>query len=425
MKNAYKLSPSNMEMLPPGKHPDQMVPGLCAIVDGAGRKDWLFRRRVAKSEVVVQLKLGPYPAYSIADARKWAAGLNVAVERGVDPRVAMRAERVHDELTVAKAHGLYLDAMRRGDRKTLKPRSLSDKAVIYSRDIGPRMGKKLLLELTEDACWDAVYDKARTSKSRANKMAGELNCFLRWCSGREGRMAGIPPISHPAPTLNSNWFATGPKANTRFLDREEIGFLFRALVGEELVYRRGFILLLLTAARRNELLGASACEVVDGLWTLPAARSKNGEANYVALGPWGEQLARTNHLWLFPSPRIDGPQLYGWFKARDRIHRRMEDFAGRALLRWHFHDLRRTFRSHARGIGIDRDIAELMLNHKRKGIEGVYDRNLELGPRAKGFAMWETFLVGIAEASGVAEALGARACDTLREPAGQQAELLS
>ncbi|HZU64188.1 MAG TPA: hypothetical protein VFF98_10920 [Novosphingobium sp.] len=60
----------------------------------------------------------------------------------------------------------------------------------------------------------------------------------------------------------------------------------RALVDEPLVYRRGF-LLLLTAARSNELFGAPASEIVDGLWTLPADRSKNGEENYVALGPWG------------------------------------------------------------------------------------------------------------------------------------------
>jgi hypothetical protein len=38
----------------------------------------------------------------------------------------------------------------------------------------------------------------------------------------------------------------------------------RALVDEPLIYRRGFMLLLLTAARRNELFGAPASEFVDG-----------------------------------------------------------------------------------------------------------------------------------------------------------------
>src|SRR3546814_17971067 len=84
---------------------------------------------------------------------------------------------------------------------------------MYTRDIGPRIGSKVLAQLTEDDCWDAVYDKAKASKHRANKMAGELSCFLKWCAGREGRMAGIMLKEPPATTLNSNWFDTGPTAN--------------------------------------------------------------------------------------------------------------------------------------------------------------------------------------------------------------------
>ena len=89
-----------------------------------------------------------------------------------------------------------------------------------------------------------------------------------------------------------------------------------------------------------------------------------------------------------------------------RFKARMAEFSGTDVQRWHFHDLRRTFRSHARRIGIDRDIAELMLNHKRKGMEGVYDRNEELELRAVGFAAWEAFLVQLAASVGCAESLG-------------------
>lgn len=405
MGKAQNFNPSSLDMLRSGRRSDPLVAGLCVIVSATGKKTWTYRRRIAKSGVIVQLTLGTYPAHTIPDAREWASGLNAAVERGEDPRVAMRIEEARKTLTIAKAHAIYMEAMRRGDRKVLKPRTLYDKEVIFTRDIDPRLGKRSLIELTENECWDAVYDKAKASKVRANKMAGELSCFLRWCSGREGRMAGIELTAHPAPTLNSNWFCTGPKANKRFLNDEELGWLFQALVYEEFTYRRGFILLLLTAARRNELFGARSSEIVDGIWTLPPERSKNGEANHVTLGPWGRSLAQTNQEWLFASPRIDGPHLFGWFKARDRVHSRMEQLAGMEVARWHFHDLRRTFRSHARRIGIDRDIAELMLNHKRRGIEGIYDRNLELELRAKGFASWEDFLVTIAMKAGVASRL--------------------
>lgn len=63
---------------------------------------------------------------------------------------------------------------------------------------------------------------------------------------------------------------------------------------EWLVYRRGVNLLLLTATRRNELFGARASEIVDGLWPLPPERSKNGLPNYVAL-PWTLPRALASH----------------------------------------------------------------------------------------------------------------------------------
>src|SRR3546814_7311268 len=78
-------------------------------------------------------------------------------------------------MSVADAHIIYMAAMRRGDRKKLKPRTISDKDKMYTRDIGPRIGSKVLAQLTDDDCWDAVYDKAKASKHRANKMAGELS----------------------------------------------------------------------------------------------------------------------------------------------------------------------------------------------------------------------------------------------------------
>ena len=213
MGKPQNFSPSSIDALTSGKRADPLVTGLCVTVNAVGKKIWLFRRRIAKSGAIVTLKLGAFPAYSIPAARQWASQLNEAIERGEDPRVAMRNEKAREALTVEKAHIIYMEAMERGDRKTLKPRTLSDKAVIFSRDIKPRLGTKTLADLTENECWDAVYDKAKASKVRANKMAGELSCFLRWCSGREGRMAGIELTAHPAPTLNSNWFSTGPKAN--------------------------------------------------------------------------------------------------------------------------------------------------------------------------------------------------------------------
>lgn len=274
----HDFTPAALDAMTSGRRPDPAVAGLTFVNAPSGRKSWSFRRRLPGSKKILSLTRD-YPAVSIADAREWATALNEKIERGIDPREEARAQQAHLAMTIEAAHRLYMEVLRRGDRKKLKPRTISDKQVIFDRDIKPRLGDRLLYDLTDDQCWEAVYDKAEASKDRANKMASELNCFLRWCSGREGRMAGIEPLTHPAPTLTSTWFSTGPKANTRFLSDQEIKWLLQALVAENATYRRGFLLLLLTAARRNELHGAPSSEFADSIWTLPSDRSKNGDIN--------------------------------------------------------------------------------------------------------------------------------------------------
>ncbi len=108
------------------------------------------------------MTFGVFPAKSIGAARRWAASLNEVIERGVDPRDEARAEKAKAML-VSEAHAIYITAMHRGDRMKLRPRTLHDKQVIFTRDIKLRLGKKTLRELTEDECWDAVYDKAKAS----------------------------------------------------------------------------------------------------------------------------------------------------------------------------------------------------------------------------------------------------------------------
>ena len=79
MKKDWNLTPSSLDTLPEGKHFDPLTPGLCVIVSPSGKKVWAFRRRVAKSGVIVTIRLGAFPAHTIPAAREWAAELNEAI----------------------------------------------------------------------------------------------------------------------------------------------------------------------------------------------------------------------------------------------------------------------------------------------------------------------------------------------------------
>ena len=58
------------------------------------------------------------------------------------------------------------------------------------------------------------------------------------------------------------------------------------------------------------------------------------------------------------------------------------------------HDFRRTARTHLAALGVDPHIAERSLNHKIKGVEGIYNRHDYFEERGKALALWVSFLEG-------------------------------
>ncbi|WP_354307751.1 integrase arm-type DNA-binding domain-containing protein [Sphingomonas trueperi] len=66
---------------------------------------WKYRCLVSggASREARKATLGPFPTYSIADARAWAAALNECTERGIDPAQKLRERRAAG-MTVAEAH---------------------------------------------------------------------------------------------------------------------------------------------------------------------------------------------------------------------------------------------------------------------------------------------------------------------------------
>ena len=82
---------------------DPETPGLSIRPLPSGGKRWQYGRRLQGCDIVVKLKLGPYPAYSIADAREWAGlpGLSTLLVQAVDPPVRSA------EVAVGVAHLLH------------------------------------------------------------------------------------------------------------------------------------------------------------------------------------------------------------------------------------------------------------------------------------------------------------------------------
>jgi integrase len=415
------FTPASIDALNQGSIKDPLTPGLEVGVLSSGKKVWKYGRRVSGSGQLVRLSLGTYPVHSIADARKWAATLNEKVELGIDPREALRVEQERATMTVARAHKLYMEAVREGRasraKRKNKPRTISDKLEIYNRDIGPKLAKKSIYEVTERDLIDLVTKKGKNAKVRANRLAAELKVFFGWAASLRGLEVGLE--TDPARRLGDLRFPESPRK--RKLSLEEIEWFLKAVAEEEdRDFRRGMVLWLLSAARRSELTHARAEEVVDGIWTIPSERSKNRSAHTIQFGPWGQRLMATNSEWVFPAPRGEGPRKSGWYNARNRVLARMSEFAGRPIERFTPHDFRRTARSNTKRLKVDFETAEAMLNHLKTGLERIYDAYELEDEKAAWFLLWENEIIRLARKANVASKLEVPPSQLVSRSTGQK-----
>jgi integrase len=407
MARKVALTPASIDALQKGSLADLLTPGLAIEVLGSGKKRWRYRRQVAGTKVIATLFGGLFPAQSIADAREWARGLNEKTEARIDPREALREEKARAEMTVARAHELYMVAVREGRsaraKRPNKPRTIQDKLEIYDRDIAPKLASRSIYEGTETDLIKLVEAKGKTAKVRANRLAAELKVFFGWAASLRGLEVSLEV--DPSRRLGDLKFPeTG---RSRKLSLLELEWFLRALVDEPRWAQRGMLLWLLTAARISEVVRAKSAELVDGVWTIPSPRVKNSLPHTIALGPWGRSLMQSDHEWVFPAPRADGPRNNSvWYKARDRVRARMAALAGHPIERFTPHDFRRTARSNTKRLKVDYETAEAMLNHVKKGLERTYDLYELEEEKRNWFLTWEQEVIAIARRAGVASALG-------------------
>jgi integrase len=95
----------------------------------------------------------------------------------------------------------------------------------------------------------------------------------------------------------------------------------------------------------------------------------------------------------------DGP-FSGWGKSKDALDKRIAEKAGQPLPHWTPHDFRRSFATHASGLGIQPHIIEVILNHVsgfRAGVAGIYNRHTYDAEKRTALDRWAEHLLAIVE----------------------------
>lgn len=218
--------------------------------------------------------LGTYPGVGLAEARRERDKWQAVLVSGTDP-ISERKRRAEDELASLTAQGPTLEelvatvfearkASLRGDGK--RGRWMSPLSI----HILPRLGKRLVTEITQIDIRDTLAPIWRKKPATAEKCAQRLTIVFR-----AGKLSGlaVDPFTVDAAChlLGEVPHTATPIVATRWQD---IPDLYRKLIAHPTTSHLCLCLIMLTAVRGDAARGARLEEFVGDVWTIPKDRIK-------------------------------------------------------------------------------------------------------------------------------------------------------
>lgn len=325
------------------------IPGFVLEVRASGGKTYALRYTDVGGRQR-QHRIGAFGVITNEQARKAASRLRAEVELGGNPQAQKKEKR---------AIGLYAElASQHLEHAESYIKSHKSTEMILRVHILPRWGKMRLDEIkTQDI-----------SKWLAEKVSGGLALStverIRMTFNRSfelGNRWGIPGAEvNPVRNVTRRKFNN---ARDRFLSPPEAARLHKAAAESDNPQLASIVaLLLLTGARKSELLKAkwADVDVERRLWLIP--ETKNGTPRYVPLS--GQAIEVMGKLprwekceWLIPNPKTRKP-----FNTIKRAWDTARKAAGMPELR--LHDLRHSFCSSAVAAGVDLYTVGKIAGHK-------------------------------------------------------------
>jgi hypothetical protein len=398
------------KLLAPGEHLTvDGAPGLRLVCSTIGRA-WVYRYKSPVDGRMRQIKLGMWPALSVAQAATQWEQLRSARDAGRDPAQERRELRQREKTDAAAQR----DQIKHGPRTVL--RLMTEFADLYAAERRKPKGMAELRRMIrtmlgdtgamrpEDVTRSVAYDLISSHRHipvQAHSLRRELGAAWEWAHD-SGRLADTVP----------NWWRQimrGQLASQgkivggehqgvvkRWLTPAEVGSVVRHLPHVSRLASDLLTLYLWTGCRGAEICRMEGREITDELdgwwWTIPKAKLKMarhplttdlrvpliGRALAVALAR--RDLHGAGHL--FPPTRgkaahVD-QKVVGvavWYHMPGC---RLSPESSRArwpVENWAPHDLRRTVRTQLAALGCSHDIAEAVVGHLSQGVAGVYNRH--------------------------------------------------
>lgn len=287
MRVSKKLSAAEVANLSkPGAYADGG--GLYLQIGPTGTKSWLFRYMIDRK--AKKMGLGPFPAVSLADARKKA--MECQRQRYVDEvdplaekrrRIALRAEADAKAMSFEDAADAYIKAHRAG-WKNLK--HAGQWAATLKTYVYPTIGKLPVASIDVGLILKVLEPVWTEKPETASRVRGRVESILDWATARGYRTGENPARwrGHLDKLLPARSKVAKVKHHSA-LPYADMGAFMADLRGRDGTSARALEFAILTATRTGETVGArwSEIDMVAKQWTIPADRMKAGKEHRLPL----------------------------------------------------------------------------------------------------------------------------------------------
>lgn len=369
---------------------------------------WRLRYRFAGKQR--SLVIGTYTELSLAKARAKAKEQSARVALGYDvagekqERKAEALRKMEDEKHALRVSELAAEYFERQILNRWKHPDILRRRI--DKDINPAIGRLRIEEV-----------KARDIDDMLQKIVQRgaptvANDVLRWTRrifdyGIRRHMLETNPTS----AFEIDDAGGQEKSRERWLSREELARFLQAMPMTKGFSRQNELtmkLLLVFCCRKMELCGArwEEFDFNEAVWRLPAERVKNGDAIDIPIPAvaleWLKELHQMscNSQWVLPARKMQHRMIPHIQEstlpvALSKVKGNLPDVPNFTI-----HDFRRTARSHLAALGIDPVVAERCLNHRIKGVEGIYNRYQYFDERKQALELWADLLVSLERGEG-------------------------
>jgi integrase len=353
--------------------------GLYLSIKPSGSKSWSFVWR--EGEKRREMGLGPYPTVKLARARTLAAEARSAVADGRDPIAERKREAEPSFGECADKFLASVEGQWRNEKHRAQWRMTLNE---YARSIR----EKRVSEISTDDVLTVLLPIWQKKPETASRLRGRIERVLDYAKARGWRKGENPALwrGHLKNVLPARQRLT--RGHHAAMPYHELPAFMERLQGSEALAARALELLILTASRSGEVLGAiwDEFDLDAGLWTVPARRMKAGKEHRVPLSARALEMLRSLHetrssAFVFPG-QSPGKPLSNM--AMEMLLRRLK------VDSYTVHGFRSAFRDWAGDeTHFAREIAEQALAHRvGDATERAYRRSDALEKRRQMMEMW-------------------------------------